>query len=573
MYVDTVVSRQRVKDGSVREYSSVLLRRSVRQGAKVGKETLANLSALPAAAVDAVRAVLAGKTLVEADAALEVARSLPHGHVALVHAQAVKLGLPKLLGPPSRQRDLAMALIVSRVVEPDSKLSTLGWWSDVTLGHDLQVADAGTDEVYAAMDWLLARQDTVEAQLARRHLTDGGIAMFDLSSSWMEGSACPLSARGYSRDGKKGKAQIEYGLLTDPVGRPVAIRVFPGNTADPAAFAEAVTIVRDTFGLTEMVMVGDRGMITNARVEALRELGGMGWITSLRAPAIKELAADDGPLQMTLFDHQDLAEISHPDYPGERLIACKNPALAELRAHKRQDLLHATEALLNPIVNRVQAGKLVGRDNIGVAVGKVINKYRMAKHFTLDIADTAFTYHRNTTNIDAESVLDGIYVIRTSVAPDALDAPAVVTAYKALSYVEREFRVIKADDLDLRPIRHWLPDRVRAHVFICMLAAYLTWHLRATLAPLTFTDEAPPPRDNPVTPARVSAPAKRKATHKTDPDANPVRSFRDLLKHMATMTRNTISHAGHTFDKITLPTPTQRRAFELLEAPIPLTLT
>jgi hypothetical protein len=573
MYVDTVVSRQQVKDGSLREYSSVLLRRSVRQGAKVGKETLANLTPLPAAAVDAIRAVLSGKTLVEADAALEVARSLPHGHVALVHAQAVKLGLPKLLGPPSRQRDLALALIVSRVVEPDSKLSTLGWWSDVTLGHDLGVADASTDEVYAAMDALLARQDHIEAQLASRHLTDGGVAMFDLSSSWMEGSACPLSARGYSRDGKKGKAQIEYGLLTDPVGRPVAIRVFPGSTADPTAFVEAVNIVRDKFGLTEMVMVGDRGMITSARIKALQELGGMGWITSLRAPAIKELAADDGPLQMTLFDHQDLAEITHPDYPGERLVACKNPALAELRAHKRQDLLQATETLLDPIVNRVRAGKLVGQDNIGVAVGKVINKHKMAKHFILDIADTAFTYHRNTTNIDAEAALDGIYVIRTSVAPDTLDAPGVVTAYKALSHVERDFRTIKVDDLDLRPVRHWLPDRVRAHVFICMLAAYLTWHLRVTLAPLTFTDEAPPRRDNPGTPAKVSPSAKRKATHKTDPDANPVRSFRDLLRHMATMARNTITHGTHTFDKITLPTSTQRRAFELLGAPIPLTLT
>ncbi len=397
--------------------------------------------------------------------------------------------------------------------------------------------------------------------------------MFDLSSSWMEGSACPLAARGYSRDGKKGKTQIEYGLLTDPVGRPVAIRVFAGNTGDPTAFVAAVDIVRDTFGLTRMVMVGDRGMITSARIEAVKQLGGLGWITCLRAPAIKALAADDGPLQMSLFDTQDLAEIAHPDYPNERLIACRNPALAQQRAHKRDDLLQATETLLDAIAERVQAGKLTGQDTIGVAVGKVIDRYKMAKHFILDITEATFGYRRNTQAIDAEAALDGIYVIRTDVTAETLDPPGVVTAYKALSYVERDFRVLKVDDLDLRPIRHYLPDRVRAHVFICMLAAYLTWHLRHTLAPLTFTNEHSPTRDNPVAPARVSTAAARKASRRTDDQDNPVRSFRDLLRHMATLARNTITHGGHTFDKITLPTPTQRRAFELIDAPIPLTLT
>jgi len=573
MYVDTVVSRHRAKDGQLREYSSVLLRRSVRQGAKVGKETLANLSPLPAAAIEAVRQVLAGKTLIQAETALEVTRTLPHGHVALVHAQAKALGLPALLGPACRERDLALALVIARVVEPDSKLSTLGWWQDVTLGVDLGVAEASSDEVYAAMDWLLARQDAIETQLAHRHLVEGGIAMFDLSSSWMEGSACPLAARGYSRDGKKGKTQIEYGLLTDPVGRPVAIRVFAGNTGDPTAFVAAVDIVRDTFGLTRMVMVGDRGMITSARIEAVKQLGGLGWITCLRAPAIKALAADDGPLQMSLFDTQDLAEIAHPDYPNERLIACRNPALAQQRAHKRDDLLQATETLLDAIAERVQAGKLTGQDTIGVAVGKVIDRYKMAKHFILDITEATFGYRRNTQAIDAEAALDGIYVIRTDVTAETLDPPGVVTAYKALSYVERDFRVLKVDDLDLRPIRHYLPDRVRAHVFICMLAAYLTWHLRHTLAPLTFTNEHSPTRDNPVAPARVSTAAARKASRRTDDQDNPVRSFRDLLRHMATLARNTITHGGHTFDKITLPTPTQRRAFELIDAPIPLTLT
>lgn len=556
----------------MREYSSVLLRRSVRQGVKVGKETLANLSALPPAAVDAVRAVLAGRTLVEAEAALQVTRSLPHGHVALVHAQAKALGLAVMLGPAGRVRDLALALIVSRVVEPDSKLSTVDWWDDVTLGHDLQVAGASTDEVYAAMDWLLSRQDAIESRLARRHLSDGGFAMFDLSSSWMEGTHCELAARGYSRDGRKGKTQIEYGLLTDPAGRPVAIRVFPGNTGDPTAFIKAADIVRNRFGLTKMVMVGDRGMITSARIEALKEVGGLGWITCLRAPAIAKLAAADGPLQMSLFDTQDLAEITHPGYPDERLVACRNPALAQQRAHKREDLLHATEQLLDSITARVQAGNLTGPDAIGIAVGKVIDKYKMAKHFLLDIGGDAFTWQRDQNRIDAEAALDGIYVIRTSVTTDTLDTAGVVTAYKALSHVERDFRVIKADDLQLRPIRHYLADRVRAHVLICMLAAYLTWHLRHTLAPLTFTDEHPPARDNPVAAARVSDSAARKASRHTDADGTPVRSFRNLLKHLATMTRNTITHGEHTFDKITPPTATQRRAFELLNTPIPLTL-
>jgi hypothetical protein len=359
----------------------------------------------------------------------------------------------------------------------------------------------------------------------------------------------------------------------------VAIRVLRGNTGDPAAFIEAVNIVRDKFALNTMVMVGDRGMITSARIEALKDAdkasptGGLGWITCLRSPAIAKLAGDDGPLQMSLFDTQDLAEIVHPDYPGERLIACRNPALALERARKRQDLLAATEKLLDPIAAQVRAGKLSGPDTIGLAVGKVINKYKMAKHFTLDITERTFTYQRHQPKIEAEAALDGIYIIRTSVPADNLDAPGVVCAYKALSHVERDFRIIKADDLDLRPIRHYLTDRVKAHILICMLAAYLTWHLRHALAPLTFTDHTPPARSNPVTAAHVSPHAKLKASRQTDPDGNPIRSFRNLLRHMATLTRNTITHHGHTFDKITPPTPTQKRAFELINAPIPITLT
>jgi hypothetical protein len=595
MHVVRVRSRHTVASGETREYVSSLLRRSFRKpDGRVGKQTLANLSALPDAAIDAVEAVLKGRALLDAhavDSGLQVTRSLPHGHVALVAAQAAQLGFPQLLGPPCRERDLAYALIVSRVVAPRPKSATLPWWADVTLGADLGVADASRDEVYAAMDWLHAHQDAIEAELARRHLTAdqrgddqrgddqrgddqrGAIAMFDLSSSWVEGSCCPLAGRGYSRDGKKGKLQVEYGLLTDAVGRPVAIRVFPGNTADPAAFIAAVEVVRTTFGIGELTLVGDRGMITSARIEALRELGGLSWITCLRAPAIKALAADDGPLQMSLFDTQDLAEITHPDYPGERLIACRNPALAQLRAAKRESLLTATEALLTKIVDRVAAGRLAGADTIGVAVGKVIDKYKMAKHLRYQITDTTLTVTRNEPAITAEAALDGVYVIRTSVPATRLDTAATVTAYKALSHVERDFRNIKADDLDLRPIHHYLPDRVRAHVLICMLAQYLTWYLRRALAPLTYTDEHPPARDNPVAPAARSTHADHKAARHTTEDRQPVRSFRGLLDHLATLTRNTITVGDHTFDKISTPTQTQQRTFDLLGASIPLTLT
>jgi Transposase DDE domain len=557
----------------MREYESPLLRRSFRRpDGTVGKQTVANLSMLPAAAVDAIEAVLKGKTLVDAQAALEVSRSLPHGHIALVHAAATGLGLPGLLGPAGRERDLAYALICSRVLRPKPKLANLAWWNDTTLGVDLGVAGASRNEVYAAMDWLLGRQEAIEAGLARRHLHEGGMAMFDLSSSWMEGSHCELAARGYSRDGKKGKLQIEYGLLSDPEGRPVAIRVFPGNTADPTAFIEAVEVVRTKFGLGRLTLVGDRGMITSARIEALKELGGLSWITCLRAPAIAKLAAEDGPLQMSLFDQQDLAEISHPNYPGERLIACRNPAQAAHRACTRDELLAATEALLAPIITAVSEGRLAGAEAIGIKVGKLLDRYKVAKHFNVAITNTSLTLTRRTERIATEAALDGIYVIRTNVPTTTLDAPATVTAYKNLAHLERDFRSIKADDLDLRPVHHYLSDRVRAHVLICMLASYLTWHLRAALAELTYTDEQPPTRDNPVTPATRSTTAATKAARHTDDSGEPLHSFRGLLDHMATLTRNTITLDQATFDKITLPTSTQQRAFELINSPIPLTL-
>ena len=473
------------------------------------------------------------------------------------------------------------------MVRPASKLSTLTWWSDTTLGADLGVAGASTDDIYAAMDWLEDRQDAIEAGLARRHLAPQAnpsrMALFDLSSSWLEGSQCPLAARGYSRDGKKGKLQIEYGLLTDPEGRPVAVRVFPGSTGDPAAFTAIADVVRKKFGLEQMVMVGDRGMITSARIAALNQAedgtqrpdaGAYGWITALRAPAIRKLVADDGPLQLSLFDQQDLAEITSAGFPGERLIACRNPVLAADRARKREDLLAATEKLLAPVIARVQAGKLAGAGPIGIEVGKVISRYKTGKHFDLTITDTTLTVQRRQDQIDAEAALDGFYVLRTPVPAREMDAAAVVTAYKNLKYVERDFRHIKSDELDLPPVFHRLEERVKAHVLICMLACYLTWHLRRALAPLTFTDEDPPQPDNPVIPARRSAPAQAKASYQHDPAGQPYHSFRGLLEHLATLTRNQVRFTGTevAVPMLAEPTNAQRQAFELIGTAIPLTL-
>jgi hypothetical protein len=566
------------KDGQEKVYETHLLRRSFRREGKVCSETVANLSHLPGELIEVIRRSLAGETFVPATEAARVMRSLPHGHVAAVAAQARAVGLAALLGPECRQRDLAMALILSRVIRPESKLSTISTWTDTTLGADLDVAAASTDEVYAAMDWLRGRQEAIEAALAVRHLSVAGNpskrALFDLSSSWVEGTHCPLAARGHSRDGRKGSLQIEYGLLTDREGRPVAIRVFPGNTGDPTAFVEAVEVVRHKFGLAELVMVGDRGMITSARIEALKQLGGTGWLTALRAPQIAKLAAQDGPLQLSLFDQQDLAEITHPDYPGERLVACRNPLLAVERTRKRDALLAATEAALAPISAAVGAGRLVGADQIGLRAGKVLGKFKMAKHFELTITDTTLAITRRTAQIEAEAALDGIYVLRTSVPAETLDTPEVVTAYKDLARVERDFRSMKADDLDLRPIYHHLEDRVRAHVLICMLACYLTWHLRRAWAELTYTDEQPPTRDNPVAPATRSARASAKAARHTDINGQPLHSFGGLLAHLATLTRNDIRYGdtGPIVPTLTEPTPTQRRAFELINQPIPITL-
>jgi hypothetical protein len=573
------------KQGRRKDYSSAYLRRTYREAGTVKNETVANLSALPDHVIDLIDAGLKGQQLVPATEAVTITGSLPHGHVAAVHAMARKLGLPALLGPAGPQRDLALALIISRVVRPGSKLSTLTWWADTTLGADLEITGASADDIYAAMDWLEDRQDAIEAGLARRHLgpepNPARMALFDLSSSWLEGRCCPLAARGYSRDGKKGKLQIEYGLLTDPAGRPVAVRVFPGNTGDPAAFTVIVDVVRKKFGLAQMVMVGDRGMITSARIRALNQQedgppqpDAYGWITALRAPAIRKLMADDGPLQLSLFDQQDLAEITSGDFPGERLVACRNPVLAADRARTRAELLAATEKLLAPVIARVRAGRLTGAGPIGVEAGKVISKYKTSKHFQVTITDDSLDVARRQDQIDAEAALDGFYVLRTPIPAGELDGPAVVAAYKNLKYVERDFRHIKSDDLDLRPVFHRLEERVKAHVLICMLACYLTWHLRRAWTPLTFTDQDPPAPASPVAPARRSPAAQAKASSQHDPAGQPYRSFRGLLEHLATLTRNQVRYTGTqvTIAMLTEPTSTQRQAFELLGATIPLTL-
>src|SRR6266545_3617919 len=506
MHVSTTRRHYVAKDGRERTYETHLLRRSYRDGEKVRNETLANLSHLPAEAIAAIRAVLAGQHLLVAGEGFTLERSRPHGHVAAVHAMARALGLPGLLGEPGRMRDVAFALIVARVVRPGSKLATRRWWTDTTLAADLNVADASRDEVYAALDWLAEHQDAIEARLAARHLSDGSMALFDLSSSWATGRCCPLAAYGYSRDARHDHPQITYGLLTDAAGRPVAVRVFGGNTGDPTAFTEIPALLRETFGLTDVVIVGDRGMLTTARVDALKAAGGFGWVTALRAPAVARLAADDGPLQLSLFDQQNLAET----------------ALAKIAA-------------------QVTAGRLVDPVKIGLRVGRAIARHKMAKHFHLDIAPGRLAYTRDTAAIDAEAALDGIYVLRTSVPAQTLHAAGVVRAYKNLANVERDFRSLKTVDLDLRPIHHHTETRVRAHVFLCALAGYLVWHLREALAPLTFTDEQPPERTDPVAPAHRSAAADRKAGTKTTTDRLQARGFRDLLDHLGTLTRNTIA--------------------------------
>jgi len=549
-----------------RVYETHLLRRSYREGGKVKSETVGNISHLPGELIDLVRRGLAGERFLPADG-LELRRSLPHGAVVAVLGTLRALGLDALLeARRSRERDLVVGMIAARLLAPSSKLATTRRWTQSTLAASLGIGDASEDELYGALDWLLERQDRIERRLAARHLEPGGLVLYDLSSSYVEGRHCPLARLGYSRDGKRGTLQIEYGLITDPEGRPIAVEVVPGNTGDPATVPAAVEKLQLRFGLERVVLVGDRGMLTSAQIETLR-VRGLDWISALRGPAIRGLV-EGGTLQLGLFDERNLAEITSPDFPGERLVVCRNPLLAAERARKREDLLRATEALLAPIIARVGAGSLRGADKIGLAVGRVIDRHKVAKHLELRIGDDRLEVVRKDEAIAAEAALDGLYVLRTSVAAERLAAPAVVRAYKLLVRVERAFRSFKAVDLAIRPIHHYSEDRVRAHILLCMLAYYVQWHLERAWAPLLFRDEERPEPIDPVAPARRSAEALRKAHTHELPDGTAVHSFRTLLADLATLTRDRLVPAGApdeaAFEIVATPTPLQARALALL---------
>ena len=561
MHVAVVPSRQRSG-----EYSSVLVRQTYREGGKVKHRTLANLSKLPPAAVDAVRAILRGEQVGPLADSFEIVRSLPHGNVLAVLGQLRQLGVERLIAARARrERELATAMIVSRVLQPASKLATVRGFDSNTLAGELGVADADEDELYAAMDWLLEQQPKVESALAKRHLSQGGLVLYDLTSTYLEGSRCELAQRGYSRDGKRGLPQIEFGLITNREGCPVAVDVFAGNTADPNTVAAQVDKLKHRFGIAEVVLVGDRGMLTSARIEALKEVGGVGWISALRSPQIEALVKH-GHLQLSLFDQRNLAEISSPDFPGERLVVCKNPALAQDRARKREELLLASERELDKVVEAGQAGRLKSKAATGLRVGKIVGRYKVGKHFLLDITETGFSYRRDSEGIASEAALDGIYVIRTSVDEARLDAQEVVRSYKLLALVERVFKTMKAVDFQVRPVHHRLAERVRAHIFICLLAYYVRWHMERAWAPLLFKDEDRPLAADVVAPARRSASALAKARTQRLADDSPVHSFRSLLAQLATLTKNTVRvpSSEATFDKLAVPTPLQARALQLL---------
>ena len=561
-----------------RRYRYYLLRRTYRDAGKVKHETLGNLSRLPAAIIAVIRRAVRGDVLIPPDDAFEVIRSRPHGHVAAVVGTARKLGLPTLFAAQrSRPRDLVEALIAARVLDPCSKLATARALQTETeessLGASLDVADADEDALYQAMDWLLTRQARVEQALARRHLTDGGLILYDVTSTYFEGRKCPLAKFGHPRDGRRDKLQIVFGLLTNGEGCPVAVEVFEGNTGDPKTLPAQIKKIRERFAIARVVLVGDRGMLTEARLrEDLRPIEGLDWITALRAPAIQALAAG-GTLQLSLFDQQDLGEITHPDYPGERLMVCKNPRLAVERARKRVDLLEATERDLATIAAATQRATrpLRGQALIALRVGTVLGRRKVGKHFTLEITDTHFRAPRDEAAIAREAALDGIYVLRTSVEADRLPTAEAVRSYKRLAAVERAFRSLKTVDLKVRPIHHRKADRVRAHVFLCMLAYYVEWHMRRAVAPLLFDDDDPAAaeaeRRSVVAPAQRSPRAKAKALTKRTDDGGPVHSFHSLLRHLRTIVKDRMrlkSDAAIEFDKTTTPTPLQQRALDLL---------
>jgi Transposase DDE domain len=549
-----------------RVYTTTLLRRSYRQDGKVKKETLANLSHLPVEAIDALKRVLRGEALIGADEAFEIERSLPAGHVSAALGMARRLELARLLDRQGcRERDLCMAMIVGRVIAPGSKLGTVRSLAQSTLAHELDVVGADEDDLYAAMDWLIERQAKIEDRLAGRHLNAGELVLYDVSSSYFEGRRCPLAKLGYSRDGKRGTPQIIYGLLTDTAGRPVAVQVFSGELHDDKTLPAQVEKLKGRFDLAKVVVVSDRGMVTQANIELLAASDGVGWITALKAPTIKKLARS-GALQLSLFDQQNLAEITDAqDFPGERLIVCRNPLVAAERSRKREELLSATEADLAQIAARVARGTLTGADQIGLAVGPAAKRHRMKKHFDLAITDTSFSYARRGEQIAFEASTDGFYILRTSLTSGEMATGDLVRAYKNLEQVETAFGSFKGPDLQIRPIHHRLENRVRAHVLLCMLSYYLTWHLKDAWKPLLFTDEHRPVNPDPVAKAVRSPAAQHKAQTKRTSTGHACQTYRSLLAELATQTRNTIRlpATNATFQKLTQPTPLQAHALKL----------
>jgi transposase len=563
-----VTTKRRYKD---QVYCTHLLRRSYREDGKVKNETLGNLSHLPDSVIDLIRRSLAGETFVPAGVAFEISSSRAHGHVQAVCLAMQRLGFSSLLASkPCPERDLVCAMVASRIVCPATKLATTRLWHTSTLAQEFGVAEASEDDLYAAMDWLLAGQDRIQKKLAARHLKEDALVLYDLSSSYFEGSHCPLAKLGYSRDGKRGTLQVNYGLLTDERGCPVAISVHAGNTSDSTTFMPQVTRLREEFGIKRMVMVGDRGMISQKAIDEMSKDADVAWITALRSSSIRTLV-EQRHLQQGLFDERNLLEINSPDFPGERLVACRNPELAKLRVYTREDLLAATEKNLEKIKVRVDAAKLAGKDNIGVAVGKVVNQYKVAKHFGLLIADDSFTFTRKMDSIAAEAALDGLYIIRTSVKAERMDAATCVRTYKSLAQVERAFRSIKTMDLKVRPIHHHLENRVRAHIFVCMLAYYVEWHMRQAWRELMFTDEdqaAKLVRD-PVAPAKRSDAAMKKVLSRTLEDGSPAHSFQSLMALLQTVVRNTCrtpksADDAPTFELITTLSDKQKQALELI---------
>ena len=564
MYIATIPNR-----GSP---PAILLREGYREGDKVKTRTLANLSKLPPAAVAALRQVLKGEKLVNTSNAFEAINSRHHGHVQAVLDAMRRLGFAQLIASrPSSQRNLVVAMVAARILAPHSKLGTTRWWHLTTLPTLLDVAAADEEDLYTAMDWLLKRQPFIEKKLAARHLHNDGMALYDLSSSYFEGVTCPLAALGHNRDRKKGKLQVNYGLLTDRRGVPVAVSVFKGNTGDPTTLLPQVDKVRQDFGIERLVLIGDRGMIAQKQVDALRQLDGIDWVAALRSEAIRKLL-EGGALQLGLFDERNLFEFTHPDFPDERLVACRNLELAKRRGHKRTSLLEATAKELEKIRRMVGRGRLRGQDDIGVRVGKVVNKYKVAKHFKLTIEDVRFDFDIDTDKVAAEAALDGIYIIRTSLPEERMSAEETVRSYKQLTRVERAFRSFKTMDLEIRPIHHRLEPRVRAHIFLCMLSYYVLWHMLEAWRPLLFCDEdlqAKAMRD-PVAPAKRSAAALRKAHFKTLDDGGEVHSFHTLLELLSGIVRNVCRVPGAppdapTFDVVTTPTAKQQRAYQLLE--------